>query len=134
MDADGRARLAEGDELGVTSDLDAPGLPRTQHLVDDDGDPGVAAEVAVLLRGGEVHAAYLDAVDLGLVAVADRCHVGRSVRADRGDAGETAFAAVEEVELGVGEVAHGRPPHRAAARAGACPRNRVAMPASRRPC
>ena len=76
--------------LRGTADLHEPGCPRIDRgeVVDDEGDAGVAANVAELLACAEVMAADVDGAEI-VVEVETDGNIARSpVRADRGQPSE----------------------------------------------
>src|SRR5581483_1293157 len=91
----------------LAADLDPTRPPRVDRgqVVDDKGDPGVVAYVAVLLTGGEAVAADVDGVKLWVVAEAHRHDVWLPIRANRSQPAQPLAAQVGD--LGRGKGAHG---------------------------
>jgi hypothetical protein len=96
------------DRFGLSTDLDPAGLPRWQHVVDDDGRPSGGRDVAELLGRREVSPGDRDGLPIGVQSPADRRDVRHAVRSDRGEPAEQAFAP-QVAQFLVGEDAHRSP-------------------------
>src|SRR5262249_20110188 len=103
----GDAWLGFGDGFGASPDLQAPGPPRWQHLVDDDGGAPGACGIPDPLAGPEVVAGDVDDVGVTVEGPSDRGDMGHAVGADGGDSGKPPLAP-EVGQLGVSEYGHDR--------------------------
>src|SRR5262245_41245965 len=90
MDPDNR--LWPIKRLGSTANLDSTRLPGRQHIIDHDGCPTGALDVAELLGGCEIKTTDVDRVQLPIVRPADRHHVGCAIDPNRGDTGQAPLA------------------------------------------
>src|SRR4051812_29651989 len=77
-----------GHDFGSAPYLDTAWPPRRQHIVDDQGGTTRTRDVPELLGPGEVPAADLDEGRGRVQRPAERDHVRRSVRSDRGQPSE----------------------------------------------
>src|SRR3954464_3800129 len=105
MDADQRRR--QRNRLAAPANLDPARTPRVSagQIVDDNGDSPSPGHVAELLRPLELVTADVDRVARRVVDPRHRDHVGRAVRADRGDPSEL-LPARQVFKLGFREDAH----------------------------